>query len=108
MRLRRAVKPATLPASGSGSVPLRCCVCARFTKTTVAGGRCEPCAGVLPLDFTPTVGEDREGLARLCAELGEHEWDGAGTAPCPCGQPHPFRICARCLTPEVADCEVAQ
>jgi hypothetical protein len=64
---------------------------------------------VLPLDFTPRQAEeDRAGLARECAELGEHEWDDAGTEPCECGQPHPFRICARCLTPDTAGCEVSR
>ena len=68
------------------------------------GGRCELCAGVLPLHFTPHQREDSAGLARECAELGEHDYDVAAAQPCTCGRPHAVRICARCLTTEVPDC----
>jgi hypothetical protein len=38
-----------------------------------------------------------------CAELGEHDWDTTAQ-PCECGQPHPLRICARCLRVDDSDC----
>lgn len=38
-----------------------------------------------------------------CAALG-CEWD-EGSAPCTCGQPHAFRLCARCLTPDTSQSE---
>lgn len=92
---------------------MRCSVCRRFARLLVADNRCEPCAGVLPLDFTPRpvaelpvpVAEPSMpmGLGRLCAELGQHDWDQAAQ-PCDCGRPHPFRICARCLTPDESQC----
>ena len=90
--------------SASPGTRLRCTICQRFTRTVTASGRCEPCAGVLPLDFFPHRSEDSAGLARECAELGEHDWDVAAAQPCTCGQPHAVRICARCLQPEVPDC----
>jgi len=83
---------------------IRCVVCRRFARLVVAGGRCESCAGVLPLDFTPPSVEDRDGLARECAERGDHEWDESGAQPCDCGRPHPFRVCVRCLEPDESGC----
>lgn len=107
MRVERVVKAAR--AGSASPARKRCGVCSRFARVLVAGGRCEPCAGVLPLDFTPQRrSEDRAALARECAELGEHDWDAGGVQPCPCGRPHPFRICARCLTPDIGECEVSR
>jgi hypothetical protein len=83
-------------------------VCQKFASTLVAD-RCEPCAGVLPLDFTATApAEPQPGADQdwLCAELGGHELDDTGEL-CECGG-HRLRVCARCLRPEASDCGVSR
>jgi hypothetical protein len=65
--------------------------------------RCEPCTGVLPLDFTPRHAAEQPGeMAQVCSELGEHDLD-SGSELCSCGR-HELRICARCLTPDESGC----
>lgn len=110
MRVRRTTAGNASRSSATSSGRLRCSVCKRFARVLVLDGRCEPCAGVLPLDFSPTPAAASAaasfGLARECVELGEHDWT-TGTEPCACGRPHEFRVCGRCLLPGSSECDTA-
>jgi hypothetical protein len=37
----------------------------------------------------------------------DHDWDW-GVEPCPCGRPHTFRICARCLIVDDPACDATE
>jgi hypothetical protein len=78
---------------------------------TLVAGRHNTDAGGPRRDLAPAVVprrlDDPGGLARLCAELGEHDWDG-GAQLCDCGAPHALRICARCLLVDDTECGPVQ
>jgi hypothetical protein len=102
----RSLRRIRVPGASQVTRPTRnrCAVCGQFAKTLTPGRRCEPCAGVLPLEWPsrPLTGEPAEESAAVCAELGEH--DRTSTQPCDCGQDHALPVCARCLVVDDAEC----